>query len=100
MQIELKSRSDAAADNDDLDRIKSLPKEVGMLLMIVGIGGLLFPGPIGTPFIIMSGVVLWPRVFERVEIRFKRRFPKAHHLGLAQVRRFVSDLERRYPSDR
>jgi hypothetical protein len=99
MQIELKRGSDATAD-DDLNRIKSLPREVGVLLMIVGIGGLVFPGPIGTPFIIMAGVVLWPAVFERVEIGFKRRFPKTHRLGLAQVRRFVSDLERRYPSDR
>jgi hypothetical protein len=90
--------SGTSAADDDLDRIKSLPKEVGVLLLIVGIGGLLFPGPIGTPILVMAGVVLWPGVFERVEIGFKRRFPKAHRAGVGSVQRFVSDLERRYPS--
>jgi hypothetical protein len=99
MPIEPKKQTGAgAADDDDMDRIKALPKEVGVLIMIVGIGGLLFPGPLGSPFIVIAGVVLWPRVFERVEIGFKRRFPRTHRLGVAQVRRFVADLERRYPS--
>jgi hypothetical protein len=74
-----------------------MPKEVGVLLVLAGIGGLLLPGPWGTPFIIVGGVVLWPRVFERVEIAFGRRFPKAHRQGVRQIQRFLADLDRRYP---
>jgi hypothetical protein len=85
------------SDAEDLERIRSLPKEVGALLIVAGIGGLLFPGPIGTPFLIVGGIVLWPKVFERVEIRFRNRFPKLHRQSMRQIKRFLADLEQRYP---
>jgi hypothetical protein len=83
---------------DDLELIKSLPKEVGFLLVVLGVGGLLLPGPVGSPFVLMGGVVLWPRVFENLEVRFQRRFPRLHRRSMKQLRRFVDDLEKRYPS--
>jgi hypothetical protein len=83
---------------DDLELIKALPKEVGFLLLVMGVGGLLLPGPVGTPFVLMGGVVLWPRVFEKLEMRFQRRFPRLHRRSMRQLKRFVDDLERRYPS--
>jgi hypothetical protein len=83
---------------DDLPEIRALPREVGVLLMIVGIGGLLTPGPVGSPFLIMGGVVLWPRLFARVESAFERKFPTAHRQSMKQLHRFINDLERRYPS--
>ncbi len=81
-----------------IERIKHLPKEVGVLLLMAGIGGLLLPGPVGTPFVLMAAVVLWPRLFERVELFFERRCPKMHREGVRQIKRYLNDLERRYPS--
>jgi hypothetical protein len=83
---------------EDLERIRSLPKEVGVLLLVVGVGGLLLPGPVGSPFVLMGGVVLWPSLFERLEIKFQRRFPRLHRRSMRQLKRFVDDLERRYPT--
>jgi uncharacterized membrane protein YbaN (DUF454 family) len=84
-------------DAEDLARIRALPKEVGALLMVVGVGGILLPGPIGTPFLVLGGVVLWPRAFEKVEAGLQRRFPRLHRQSLRQIKRFLDDLDRRYP---
>jgi hypothetical protein len=84
-------------DVKQVHRIEKLPKEVGVLLIVAGIGGLLLPGPVGSPLLVLGGVVLWPRVFHRVEACFLRRFPKLHHQSVLQVTRFLEDLERRYP---
>jgi hypothetical protein len=77
--------------------IQGVPKELGVLLVIGGIGGLLLPGPIGSPFLILGGVILWPAAFNRVEKCFEKRFPRLHKRGMMQITRFVTDLERRYP---
>jgi hypothetical protein len=81
----------------ELDRIRHMPKEVGVLLIVAGIGGLLLPGPIGSPFVLLGGVILWPSVFERLEIAFEKRFPRVHRKSVRQIGRFITDLERRYP---
>lgn len=78
----------------DLDRISKLPKEIGVLLVIVGIGGILLPGPVGTPFLLLGGLVLWPGVFGRIDSAFHSRFPKIHGEGMRQMRRYVLDLEK------
>jgi len=83
---------------EGIERIKHLPKEVGVLLLVAGVGGLLLPGPVGTPFVLMAAVVLWPSAFERVELFFERRCPKMHRAGVRQIKRYLNDLERRYPS--
>src|SRR6516165_8120006 len=77
---------------EELQRIRHMPKEVGVLLIVAGIGGLLLPGPIGSPFVILGGVILWPGVFERVEIAFERRFPRIHRQSVRQIGRFLTDL--------
>jgi hypothetical protein len=74
-----------------------MPREVGVLLIVAGIGGLLLPGPIGTPFLLAGGVALWPSVFTKLEARFQKRFPGIHQQGTRQIKRFVTDLQRRYP---
>jgi hypothetical protein len=83
---------------EEIERIKHLPKEVGILLLVAGIGGVLLPGPVGTPFVLMAAVVLWPSAFERVELFFERRCPRMHRAGVRQIKRYLNDLERRYPS--
>ena len=81
----------------DLQRIRCMPKEIGVLLMVAGVGGLLLPGPVGTPFLIVGGVVLWPKAFSRAETFLERKFPKMHRQGVKHITRFVADLETRYP---
>ena len=84
--------------NDREDLIGKLPKEVGVLLMIVGIGGILLPGPVGSPFLLLGSVTLWPSAFGKLEVAFRNRFPKLHREGMRQVKRFLADLDRRYPA--
>jgi hypothetical protein len=85
-------------DVEELDLIGVLPKEVGVLLVTAGIGGLLLPGPIGSPFLLLGAVTLWPRLFLRLETAFRRRFPVTHRQGMRQIKRFLADLEKRYPA--
>jgi hypothetical protein len=86
-----------APDDHDGLRLRKLPPEIGTLLMIVGIAGLLLPGPVGSPFVIAGGITLWPSALGRVDGWFRRRFPKAHRDGMTQIARFLDDLEHRYP---
>jgi hypothetical protein len=79
-------------------RLMSLPRELGVLMVVAGIGGILLPGPVGTPFLLVGGVILCPKVFQRAEHAFERRFPRMHREGMRQINRFVLDLERRYPT--
>ena len=85
------------SDADQVRRIEKVPKEFGVLLIVVGMGGILLPGPVGSPFLILGGVILWPRAFRGVEGFFERRFPGLHRQGMRQVTRYLDDLERRYP---
>lgn len=90
--------TEQGSENPELDsRLRNLPPEVGTLLIIVGIAGILLPGPVGTPFLIAGGIGLWPDALGRVDDWFRRRFPAMHREGMTQVDRFLSDLEQRYP---
>jgi hypothetical protein len=75
----------------------SLPKEVGVLVMVAGIGGLILPGPVGTPLILVGGVILWPKAFGKLERSFHRRCPNMYAQAMRQLERFLNDLDRRYP---
>lgn len=86
-----------AFEVEQLRRIEGLPKEVGVLLLVAGIGGILLPGPVGSPFLILGGLVLWPSAFRRVEDGFVKRFPKLHRQSVRQIARFLDDLDSRYP---
>jgi hypothetical protein len=79
---------------------RAISQEVGALLIVSGIAGILLPGPVGTPLLILGCVMVWPKAFERFNRIFAKRFPRAHHLGVIQSTRFLSDLERRYPVSR
>ena len=84
--------------SDDGSIVESLPKEAGVFLILIGIGGILLPGPVGAPFLILGGLVFFPKSFRKVDELLEKRFPQSHRQGMKQVRRFVDDLERRYPS--
>jgi iron(III) transport system substrate-binding protein len=76
---------------------RAASQEVGALLIVSGIAGILLPGPVGTPLLILGCVIIWPKAFEQVDRFFAKRFPWAHQLGVIQSARFLSDLDRRYP---
>jgi hypothetical protein len=78
------------------DKIKQVPKEIGVMLITAGIVGVILPGP-GAPAIIAGGLALWPAAFGRLESWLSRRNPDLHRKGVRQINRFLDDLERRYP---
>jgi hypothetical protein len=80
--------------------IEKLPRDIGLLLVGVGILGVLLPGVIGTPVLLVGGLILWPKAFHVVELRFRRRFPKTHRTSMQQVHRYLVDMDRRYPLEK
>ena len=76
-----------------------LPPEIGMLLVISGVAGILLPGLVGTPLLIAGGVSIWPKTFEPIERWFSRRFPSVHKEGVIQIKEFISDLNKRFPNE-
>ena len=93
---------DAAVNSGDQksnELLGKLPPEIGMLLVISGVAGILLPGLVGTPLLIAGGVSIWPKTFEPIERWFSRRFPSAHKEGVIQIKEFISDLHKRFPDE-
>lgn len=78
-------------------RYRGMPKEIGILLVVAGIGGILLPGPVGTPMLILGGVILWPRAFKKMDTFLENHLPRMHKEGVRQIDRFLDDMNRRYP---
>jgi hypothetical protein len=85
---------------EEIRTVRAVPPEVGFLLIVSGIGGILLPGPVGTPFLILGCITLWPRAFRQTGRFFEKQFPKMHYHGVKQINRFLDDLETRYPPSR
>ncbi len=79
-----------------VDTIKRVPKDLGVMLITAGIVGVILPGP-GVPAIIAGGLALWPRAFGKLESWLVRRNPGLHRKSVKQINRFLDDLEKRYP---
>jgi hypothetical protein len=77
--------------------LEKLPPEIGALLIVVGVAGILLPGPVGSPFLVAGGIALWPSAFRRTEHWLQRTSPRLYDEGIRQMERFLADLERRYP---
>jgi len=78
-------------------KIEDLPKEVGVMLMSVGVLGFVLPAVAGTPAIVAGGLVLWPRTFGKLERWVQRRYPRVYHEGMRQIGHYLDDLEMRFP---
>jgi hypothetical protein len=87
----------SATDQATQVRLRRLPPEMGILLLIVGTAGILLPGPVGSPFLLAGGIALWPAGFRRVEGWFMNIAPTMYETGIQQIEHFLADLERRYP---
>ena len=86
-----------ARHQESMELLGKLPPEIGMLLIISGIAGVLLPGPVGMPLLIAGGVTMWPKTFEPIERWFSRRFPVVHREGVFQIKEFITDLQKRFP---
>ncbi|MBV8320419.1 MAG: hypothetical protein JO049_07060 [Hyphomicrobiales bacterium] len=87
----------AAEDSEAVVRITNLPRDVGWMMVSVGVLGVVLPGVPGAPFLIAGIAVLVPGG-PRLLTRWATRRPKGVvHTGLKQIGRWLDDLERRYP---
>ena len=80
--------------------LKELPKEVAALLISVGALGVVLPGMAGLPAVIAGGLVFWPKTFGPLETWLGRKYPKTHRQSMEQIRRYLNDLEHRYPTEK
>jgi hypothetical protein len=78
-------------------RLRKLPPEIGILLLVIGTAGVLLPGPVGSPFLVAGGLALWPSGFRGVDRCFMKLAPRMYEKGVRQIEYFLADLERRYP---
>jgi|SRR5208283_5876344 hypothetical protein len=78
-------------------RIDQLPRDVGWLLVYVGVLGVVLPGIIGFPFVIAGGAVLLPGGPKLLMRWVGRNPPRFVHASMKQISRFLDDVERRYP---
>ncbi len=98
-QAERTSELEATRETDEatIRRLEKLPPEVGVLLMVVGVFGILLPGPVGSPFLLAGGMTLWPASFRKMEDCLHRISPRLYAEGIRQLERYLADLERRFP---
>ena len=85
-------------DVEILERIRQLPPAIGVTLVAAGVVGMILPGPSGAPLLFAGGFVLAPELFDKVDAYAKTKAPTLRQAGLQLLDRFLSDLERRYPS--
>jgi len=84
-------------DDAVVERVGRLDHEVGWVLVSAGVIGMIVPGILGTPFLLMGAFALWPGNRKRVEKWRQGHSPKIFHGSMKQINRFLDDLERRYP---
>lgn len=85
------------ADEKVVERAEHVSRGAGWALITAGIVGLVVPGVLGTPFLILGGMALWPGNRKRIERWRQGHSPKAFHGAMKQINRFLDDLDRRYP---
>ncbi len=78
-------------------RIDQLPRDVGWLLVYVGVLGVVLPGIIGFPFVIAGGAVLLPGGPKLLSRWVGRSPPRFVHASMKQISRLLDDVEQRYP---
>ena len=84
-------------DDETILRITNLPRDVGWMMISVGVLGVILPGLPGIPFLVAGAAVLSPGGPQLLTRWAKRRPKGVVHTGLKQIGRWLDDLERRYP---
>jgi len=84
---------------DVINRVRNLDRSMGWILISAGLVGIIVPGMIGTPFVLLGGLVLWPSCNQKVLEKWRKDSSSTLINGaMKQVDRFLDDLEGRYPS--
>jgi hypothetical protein len=86
-----------AIDEETLLRIANVPRDVGWMMVTIGVLGVILPGIVGTPFLVAGIAVLVPEGPQRLTHWVRRNPNWVVHTGLKQMGRWLDDLERRYP---
>jgi hypothetical protein len=89
-----------SVDHATAERLKKLPRDVGWLLVTAGVVGVVMPGVLGVPFLLLGGLILTPATNRRAERWLAGHAPGVLKGSMRQVNRFLDDLERRYPRTR
>ena len=90
-------RDQTKEDEQTVLRIEQLPRDIGWLMVYVGVLGVILPGIISAPFLIAGIAVLAPGG-PQLLTRWVGRKPRGVvHFSLKQIGRWLDDLERRYP---
>lgn len=84
-------------DENTVKRIEHLPRDVGWLLITAGLVGVIVPGVLGVPFLVLGGLVVTPVTSRRAERWLSGHTPKMFKGSVRQINRFLDDLEHRYP---
>ena len=84
-------------DEQTIHRVEKLPRDVGWLLITAGLVGVVVPGVLGVPFLVLGGLVLMPVTSQRAEHWLSGHSPRMFKGSVRQINRFLDDLERRYP---
>lgn len=80
---------------EDVNRLESLPKDVGWMLLGGGLMSELMMGL--PPFWVLGIIIVYPRVGMPIAGLMRRRTPRLLSATLDFAERYVVDLERRYP---
>jgi hypothetical protein len=86
-----------SVDHRTAERIQKLPQDIGWLLVTAGVVGVVMPGVLGLPFLVLGGLVLMPATNRRAERWLTGHSPKLFKGSIRQINRFLDDLEQRYP---
>ena len=86
-----------SVDHLTAERLQRLPRDVGWLLMTAGVVGVVMPGVLGVPFLVLGGLIVSPATNKHAERWLSGHAPGVFKGSIRQINRFLDDLERRYP---
>jgi hypothetical protein len=75
-------------------RLVAMPNDLGWIFVSVGVLGIILPGVIGFPFVIIGGAVLLPGGRKWLSRQTVRRPGPVVRAFVRQMNRFMDDLER------
>ncbi len=78
-------------------RVEKMPRDVGVMLLTVGLAGVILPGIIGLPFMLAGGIILMPKTTQKLKKKLGVDNTPHGEFADRQINRFLDDLDRRYP---
>jgi hypothetical protein len=75
-------------------RLAAMPNDIGWIFVAVGVLGVILPGIIGFPFVIVGGAVLFPGGRKWLSKQTARKPGNTTRAFVRQMKRFLDDFER------